>query len=104
MDDLTGKFLDFYDESHARQEVGEYGHYFLGSIVISLKQGKRFIVDGQQRLTTLTLNAVEGMRERRKCQQILYGVYFLYPRVRLFAGQGFVWAQRGAHGWRFSRG
>ncbi|MEZ4273637.1 MAG: DUF262 domain-containing protein [Myxococcota bacterium] len=55
IDDLTGKFLDFYDESHSRHEVERYGHYFLGSIVISHKRGNRFIVDGQQRLTTLTL-------------------------------------------------
>jgi hypothetical protein len=55
VDDLTGKFLDFYDSGHARHEVEQYGHYFLGSIVISHKRSQRFIVDGQQRLTTLTL-------------------------------------------------
>ena len=55
IDDLTGKFLDFYEDGHARHEVEGYGHYFLGSIVISHKRNQRFIVDGQQRLTTLTL-------------------------------------------------
>ena len=55
IDDLTGKFLDFYKEEHSRPEVETYGHYFLGSIVISHKMGQRFIVDGQQRLTSLTL-------------------------------------------------
>jgi hypothetical protein len=35
--------------------VADYGHYFLGSIVISDKDGQKFIIDGQQRLTTLTL-------------------------------------------------
>ena len=55
VDDLTGKFLDFYDPEHERSAVEEYGHYFLGPIVISHKRGRRFIVDGQQRLTTLTL-------------------------------------------------
>lgn len=55
IDDLSGKFLDFYEEAADREEVAEYGHYFLGSIVISHKRGQRFIVDGQQRLTTLTL-------------------------------------------------
>ncbi len=55
IDDLTGKFLDFYEPEHSRHEVGDYGHYFLGSIVISHKRGQRFIVDGQQRLTTLSL-------------------------------------------------
>ena len=55
IDDLTGKFLDSYDPGHARHEVEDYGHYFLGSIVISHKRGQRYIIDGQQRLTTLTL-------------------------------------------------
>ncbi len=55
IDDLTGKFLDFYDPSHQRYDVKDYGHYFLGSIVISHKNARRYIVDGQQRLTTLTL-------------------------------------------------
>lgn len=55
IDDLTGKFLDFYESTHSRHEVERYGHYFLGSTVISHKRNQRFIVDGQQRLTTLTL-------------------------------------------------
>jgi uncharacterized protein with ParB-like and HNH nuclease domain len=55
IDDLTLKFLEYHDESHDRQEVANYGHYFLGSIVISDKNGYKLIIDGQQRLTTLTL-------------------------------------------------
>ena len=55
IEDLTTKFLDFYAPHHERAQVEKYGHYFLGSIVISHKQQKRFIVDGQQRLTSLTL-------------------------------------------------
>ncbi len=55
IDDLTGKFLDFYEEGDDRSKVETYGHYFLGSVVISNKNQQRFIVDGQQRLTTLTL-------------------------------------------------
>lgn len=55
IDDLTGKFIDAYEDDHARDEVERYGHYFLGSVVISHKRGKRYVVDGQQRLTTLTL-------------------------------------------------
>lgn len=55
IDDLTGKFLDAYEPEHPRHEVEKYGHYFLGSVVISRKRSQLFIVDGQQRLTTLTL-------------------------------------------------
>src|SRR4051794_10940631 len=53
--DLTAKFQEFFDEGHARTDVQNYGHYFLGSIVVSHKRQQKFVVDGQQRLTTLTL-------------------------------------------------
>lgn len=53
--DLTTKFLESYEDGHERTEVEKYSHYFLGSIIVSEKGGQRFIVDGQQRLTTLTL-------------------------------------------------
>ncbi len=55
MDDLTSAFLRDYDESHARVKVADYGSYFLGSVIISKRDGKNFIIDGQQRLTSLTL-------------------------------------------------
>lgn len=55
LDDLTSKFLEFHDPGHDRTQVEHYGHYFLGSIVVSHKHHQRFIVDGQQRLTSLTL-------------------------------------------------
>lgn len=55
VDDLTGKFLEEYDPSHPRNKVADYPHYFLGSIIISKKDSASYIVDGQQRLTSLTL-------------------------------------------------
>ena len=55
LEDLAAKFLDSYDPGHDRKAVASYGHYFLGSIVISDKDGQKFVIDGQQRLTTLTL-------------------------------------------------
>jgi uncharacterized protein with ParB-like and HNH nuclease domain len=55
VDDLTGKFLEEYDPSHERKKVADYPHYFLGSIIISKKESVSYIVDGQQRLTSLTL-------------------------------------------------
>jgi hypothetical protein len=55
LDDLSAKFLDDYEPNHDRSQVEKYGHYFLGSIIISDKDGQKFIIDGQQRLTTLTL-------------------------------------------------
>lgn len=55
IDDLTNKFRESFQPDHERTAVESYGHYFLGSIIISDKEGKKFIIDGQQRLTTLTL-------------------------------------------------
>ena len=55
IDDLSGKFLEDYQPDHNRKKVALYPHYFLGSIIISSKDGANHIVDGQQRLTTLSL-------------------------------------------------
>ena len=55
VDDLVDKFQESHEEGNERSAVAEYGHYFLGSVIISDKEGRKFIIDGQQRLTTLTL-------------------------------------------------
>ncbi len=53
--DLTTKFLSKYNRLHERKEVQNYPTYYLGSIIMSLKEGRRSIIDGQQRLTSITL-------------------------------------------------
>lgn len=55
IDDLATKFLESHEEGNDRNAVASYAHYFLGSIIVSDKDGQKFIIDGQQRLTTLTL-------------------------------------------------
>jgi hypothetical protein len=55
LDDLAAKFLESHEAGNERSAVADYGHYFLGSIIVSDKDGQKFIIDGQQRLTTLTL-------------------------------------------------
>jgi uncharacterized protein with ParB-like and HNH nuclease domain len=55
LDDLETKFLSQYEEGHEPRKVQEYAHYFLGPIIVSRRNGTNSIVDGQQRLTTLTL-------------------------------------------------
>lgn len=55
LDDLHGRFIDSYDPGHERTEVEHYRGYFLGSIILSQRNGRDYIVDGQQRLTSLTL-------------------------------------------------
>lgn len=53
--DLTEKFLENFRLDDERLAVEGYGHYYLGTAILSHKDGRDFIVDGQQRLTTLTL-------------------------------------------------
>lgn len=55
LNDLCDKFLESHKAGNERSAVENYGHYFLGSIIISDKDGRKFIIDGQQRLTSLTL-------------------------------------------------
>ena len=54
-EDLANKFFNEYEEGHSREEVAGYKHYFLGSIIISSRDNLKFIIDGQQRLTSITL-------------------------------------------------
>ena len=78
LNDLTSKFLEQYDPRHSRKEVEKYPHYFLGSIIISSKDSGRFIVDGQQRLTSLTLllvllrNLQSGRDEQVSIDELIY--------------------------------
>ena len=53
--DLGSKFLESHEPENDRSEISRYVHYFLGSIIISDKNNHKYIIDGQQRLTTLTL-------------------------------------------------
>ncbi len=65
IEDLTQKFDDSHEPANERSAVEDYGHYFLGSIIVSDKDGRKFIIDGQQRLTTLTLILVYIYRQLR---------------------------------------
>jgi uncharacterized protein with ParB-like and HNH nuclease domain len=78
IEDLTTKFLDNYREEHPRTAVKQYGRYFLGSIIINRKERENFIVDGQQRLTSLTLlliylhNLQRGRSEQVRIDQLIH--------------------------------
>ena len=74
IEDLTEKFLDSHGIGNERSAVERYERYFLGSIIISSKEEKRFIIDGQQRLTSITLLLVHLHRylaEDAEKQQLL---------------------------------
>jgi len=53
--DLTSAFLSEYTPGDKREQGEQYNNYYLGPFVVSSKDGKRSIIDGQQRLTSLTL-------------------------------------------------
>ena len=55
LDDLTSHFAKSHDPSRTRGDVRNYGRYFLGTIIVNQRDDGRYIVDGQQRLTTITL-------------------------------------------------
>lgn len=53
--DLRDKFLSCYQAGDEPKKVSTYEDYFLGSIIVSKRNGKNYLVDGQQRVTSLTL-------------------------------------------------
>lgn len=57
IEDLTSTFLKSYDPSHKRSEVANYLSYYLGPVVFSIDptNAKKSIIDGQQRITSITL-------------------------------------------------
>lgn len=56
VEDLTSTFLKSYKESDKRSDVANYQNYYLGPVVFSNAQkGKDSIIDGQQRITSITL-------------------------------------------------
>ncbi|GHV14274.1 hypothetical protein FACS189491_10390 [Spirochaetia bacterium] len=55
IEDLTTSFMKCYDPSHGRKEVANYQNYYLGPVVFNENEGKMSIIDGQQRITSITL-------------------------------------------------
>jgi uncharacterized protein with ParB-like and HNH nuclease domain len=55
LDDFTRSFFSEYKESHSNSQVATYRAYFLGPIVTHREGAVKFLVDGQQRMTTLSL-------------------------------------------------
>ena len=53
LNDLTTEFFRNYEPIHKRDDVANYNIYFMGSIILAGRENA--IVDGQQRLSSLTL-------------------------------------------------
>ncbi len=87
IEDLTTRFLLDYVESHDRSQVADYGQYFLGSIIISQKDNVRYIVDGQQRLTSLTLLLIylDRLIQKRKDKESIAPISDLIYSIKFGA-------------------
>ena len=55
LSDLQGKFLSSYASGDETKKVSTYEEYFLGSIIVTNRNSKNYLIDGQQRVTSLTL-------------------------------------------------
>lgn len=64
--DLLGKFEASHRDEHNTSAVASYEEYFLGSIIVSKRNGKNYLIDGQQRVTSLTLLLIHLYREATK--------------------------------------
>lgn len=89
VDDLTGRFLESYKTGDTSKDVAGYGHYFLGSIVVSQTDEVRFLVDGQQRMTSLTLlliylnNLQKGRAQTVEIQNLIFADDFGEKKFKL---------------------
>ncbi|MCA6410123.1 MAG: DUF262 domain-containing protein, partial [Cytophagales bacterium] len=76
--DLETSFTLNYEEKHERSDVANYNSYYLGPIVLSNKDGKKSVIDGQQRLTSLTIlliylnNLQQNHAEKVKLDTLIY--------------------------------
>ena len=78
LSDLESKFFSAYNEEHKRTDVQKYPPYYLGSIIISCKDGKQSIIDGQQRLTSITLLLIylQNLQKKSKAKVAIKNLIF----------------------------
>jgi hypothetical protein len=93
VDDLSNKFLEEYQPTHSRSKPADYPHYFLGSIIISRKESIGYIVDGQQRLTSLTLllvllrNLQKGSAEKVNVDELIFSEKYGQKSFNLYVDE-----------------
>ncbi len=91
LSDLRDKFFNCHQPGDELKKVNNYEDYFLGSIIVSKRNGKSYLVDGQQRVTSLTLLLIYLYQEA-KAQELpvvgslaplIYSDNFGEPRFNL---------------------
>ena len=80
LNDIQEVFLSSHKPTHGRRDVFDYEPYFLGTIITTpIEQGGKAIVDGQQRISTLTLLLAYAHRLARGNQNL--GISALCEKV-----------------------
>lgn len=80
VEDLTTTFLKSYTATDKRSSVENYQNYYLGPFVFSINpdSGKKSIIDGQQRITSITLLLIHLNHLQKKHEQkvVISGLIF----------------------------
>jgi len=80
--DIEASFFSNFKEGHGRPDVKSYNSYYMGPIVILNQDAVLSIIDGQQRLTTITLllinihNIQKGFHERENIEGLIRSTSF----------------------------
>ncbi|MDB5346027.1 MAG: hypothetical protein JWP89_4404 [Schlesneria sp.] len=91
LSDLRDKFFNCYQPGDELKKVNAYEDYFLGSIIVSKRNGKSYLVDGQQRVTSLTLLLIYLYQQAKAMEMpvvgslapLIYSDNFGEPRFNL---------------------
>lgn len=80
LSDLRDKFFNCYQSGDETKKVSSYESYFLGSIIVSKRNSKSYLIDGQQRVTSLTLLLIH-LYHKAKAQNLPQLVGRLAPLI-----------------------
>lgn len=84
LSDLLATFQSSHREGNGTTAASGYAEYFLGSIIVAMREDKAFLVDGQQRTTSLTLLLIHlyrladeyGLRAKSALEPLIYSAPF----------------------------
>lgn len=89
LNDLQEEFLNHFDVSHGRDRVAQYKSYFLGTILTTTdtETSRKIIIDGQQRLTSLTLFFLYSLQRRKVAEALNITDYTSLIRTESYGTQ-----------------
>lgn len=89
--DLQLKFQSCYRAGDDTRMVSNYDEYFLGSIIVSSRNGRSYLIDGQQRVTSLSLLLIclyraakeQGLQVLQTIAPLIFSDNFGEPKFNL---------------------